>query len=114
MTDKFEAAEEPGSRNVAGLLAVVFAVAVFLLFRWSTSSSTSMTGIVESSGTISVARIKGGTREAASVRLADGRIVEAYVVSGGPLSKGDAVYLVEQRRVLGGPVYQVVEKAVRR
>jgi hypothetical protein len=108
MTDKFADLEAPKSRVTSALLALFVAFGLFLFFRWSGSTSLPVTGVVESTGTISVAKIQGGTRKQASVRLEDGRLVFAYVVSGGPLAEGDRVRLVEQRRPLGGPVYQVV------
>ena len=83
---------------------------MFLLFRWSGSEPRRLAGVVESTGAISVAKIQGGTREEASIRLSDGTLVFAYVVSGGPLSEGDRVLLLEAHRPLGGPVYQVVGK----
>jgi hypothetical protein len=110
MTDRFADVEVPKSRRIHGVLAVVLIVGVFLLFRWSGSEPTRLAGVVESAGPVSVAKIQGATREQASVRLADGTLVLAYVVSGGPLSEGDRVLLLEANRPLGGSVYQVVGK----
>lgn len=114
MTDKFADLEQPKSRTFFDVLVLALIVGVFLLFRWSGSEPRRLDGVVESTGTISVAKIKGGTREEASVRLADGTLVFAVVVSGGPLSKGDKVLLLEASRPLGGPVYQVVGKRPQR
>ena len=113
MADKFADLEEPKSRNVLGLLAVLLIVGIFLLFRWSGSAPRRVSGIVQSAGAIAVGRIGGGTQESATIRLADGTIVIAYVVSGGPLAPGDSVNLVEEHRPMGGPVYQVVGKEPR-
>ncbi|WP_036164657.1 hypothetical protein [Noviluteimonas dokdonensis] len=110
MTDRFADVEEPRSRIAVGILAAVLIVGVFLLFRWSGSEPRRLVGVVESTGSISVAKIQGGTREEAAVRLADGTLVLAHVVSGGPLSEGDRVLLLKAQRPLGGPVYQVVGK----
>ena len=110
MTDKFEAVEEPKSRFIFGVLAVMLVVGVFLLFRWSGSEPRQVSGVVESTGSVSVAKVQGGTREEASVRLADGTLVFANVVAGGPLSKGERVLVLAQDRPLGGVVYQVVGK----
>jgi hypothetical protein len=110
MTDKFEDAEAPKSHLGRGVIATMLIVGVFLLFRWSGAEPRRLAGVVESTGAVSVATIQGGTREEATVRLADGALVLAYVVSGGPLSKGDQVSLLVQDRLMGGPVYQVVGK----
>jgi hypothetical protein len=108
MADKFADLEPSKWRNVFPILAVVLVVGAFLLFRWSGSAPVQVSGVVESAGAVSVAKISGGTRERATVRLTNGAVVFAFVASGGPLSPGDRVTLLEERRLLGGPVYQIV------
>ena len=110
MADKFAKLEQPKSRTLAGVLAVLFIVTVFLLFQWSGSAPTQLHGVVESAGAINLGRTSGGTRESAMVRLDDRTLVKAYVISGGPLTSGDKVALLEEHRLLGGPIYQVVAK----
>jgi hypothetical protein len=110
MTDKFADLEPPKPRFGLGVIAVVLIVGMFLLFRWSGSEPRRLSGVVESTGAVAAAKIQGATREEATIRLADGTLVLAYVVSGGPLSKGDQVSLLAQDRLMGGTVYQVVGK----
>jgi hypothetical protein len=113
MSDRFEEVEEPKIRVARDMLIAGLIVCTFLLLRFSAWGPKQATGVVESSGAISVPKIAGGTREEAYVRLADGTLVFAYVVSGGPLSKGDKVFLLETHRLWGGAVYQVVGKESR-
>jgi hypothetical protein len=111
MTSDFD---EPRKK---GLLGVVVGACVllglFLAIRMPSGAPINLVGVVQSSGSISVAKIQGGTREAASVVLSDGNVVTAHVISGGPLSPGDKVRVLEQRRMLGSSVYQVVAKEIR-
>ena len=96
---------------VGGFSVIVLIVVFFVVFRWPTAAPKPVTGTVESSGTVSVAKVSGATREAASIRLDDGRLVIAQVSAGGPLSPGDKVRILEQSRVFGQPAFQVVAKA---
>jgi hypothetical protein len=97
--------------SVFGALFVLIAIGVFfILMRWPAAAPRSVTGIVQTSGAVSAARIDGGNREAASVRLDNGNLVIAQVGAGGPLAPGDKVRLIEQSRFLGGPAYQVIAK----
>ncbi len=102
-----------------GGVAVMLAFAV--LYNQATVSTRKVIGIVQSAGPISVAKVQGGTREAASVRLADGHVVLAYVdygtqltagdsvtLSTARLTAGDAVTLLEQSHVWGPPGYEVI------
>ena len=115
MKDKFATLESRskagtiiGVLSIAGLIAVMYA-----LFWCPAKAPRSVTGTVQSSGAVSVARVSGATREAASVRLDDGTVVTAQVAGGGPLAPGDRVRLLEQSRLLAGPAYQVVSKVSR-
>jgi hypothetical protein len=110
MSDKFAALEESKWRIALAVLPVLFLLTVLILFQWSGAPSNAATGIVESAGAVSVARISGATREAASIRLSNGSLVIAQVLSGGPLAPGDHVRLLEEHRIIGGPAYQVVAK----
>ena len=112
MSDKF-ARLEYGPRVGAafGVLVVLALIGIFFsLMRWPSGAPRQVTGTVQASGAISAERVAGGTREAASVRLESGNLIMAQVAEGGPLAPGDKVRLVEQSRLLGGPVYQVVAK----
>ena len=116
MKDEF-AALESQSRvgTIIGVLSIAVAIAVmYVMFWWPAKAPRSVTGTVQASGAVSVARVSGATREAASVRLDDGTIVMAQVAGGGPLAPGDRVQLLEQSRLLVGPAYQVVSKTSRR
>ncbi len=112
MKDKFAALESPSWPGVlvGGFSVIVLIAVFFVVFRWPTAAPEPVTGTVESSGAVSVARVSGATREAASIRLDDGRLVIAQVGGGGPLSPGDKVRLLEQSRILGEPAFQVVAK----
>jgi hypothetical protein len=50
----------------------------------------------------------GGNREYASIKLQSGTIVLARVVSGGVLSVGENVKVLEQKRFIGPAIFQVV------
>jgi hypothetical protein len=110
MRDKFADLEEPKSRTLVGALLGLVFVSLFLAFLWSGSAPRHTQGIVQSSGWISVARIAGGTRQAASVRLSDGGLVVAAVVSTQSVRPGDSVEVLVEPRLLGPPAYQVVGK----
>lgn len=111
MTNDFH---EPRKKGLLGVVVgACVLVGLFLAIRMPSGAPVSLVGVVQSSGSISVAKIQGGTREAASVLLPDGKVVTAYVVSGGPLSPGDKVRVLEQPRALGDSVYQVVAKETR-
>jgi len=112
MKDNFAALEDRskvgtiiGILSIAGIIAVMYA-----MFWWPAKVPRSVAGTVQSAGVVSVARVSGATREAASIRLEDGTVVTAQVASGGPLAPGDRVRLLEQPRLLVGPAYQVVSK----
>jgi hypothetical protein len=110
MTDKFADLEEPKFRRWVGVVVVALLLAAFFVFRWSGSTPNRVAGVVEATGPVSVARVSGATREVASVRLGNGLVVSAPVASGGPLSPGDKVILLEEPRFLVSPAYQVVGK----
>ena len=116
MRDKFANCEEPSRiGTVVGALMVCAVIGVFfLLFRWPAAAPESETGVVQTSGAVSVSGYKGGTREAVSVRLDNGKFVMASVGSSGPFAPGDKVRLIEQSRFVGGPAYLVVAKEASR
>jgi hypothetical protein len=70
-------------------------------------------GTVETSGPISMGRYSGGTRELARVRIDRGQVVNAFVVSGGPLLPGDRVILLERVTTVGPKRYSVISKSPR-
>jgi hypothetical protein len=111
MTDKFAAIEPSKVDVLAGVLAACLVVGGgFVLLNWSGSTPRPLSGVVQSVGPISVSRVHGATQEAASVRLPNGSLVTAYVASGGPISPGDTVRILEQPRLVGWPSYEVVSK----
>lgn len=121
--------ERSPSRRLAGIVAVVvvgiavLALGLAIEYYPAISPVRKVVGIVQSSGTFSLGKINSGTHETASIRLADGNVVLAYVNFGGtlpagegatlfsgPLSAGDAVTLLEQPRLLLPPSYEVIAK----
>jgi hypothetical protein len=98
------------SKEVKGIaLAVVLLAAVASWAFWRTLTSGAMvSGIVVSTGAVSVGRVCGGTREVASVRLPDGRVVYASVDSGRPLLQGTHVSLQKQGSQCNPVTYEVV------
>jgi len=125
--------KEPwNARHLVGIIAIavvtVAALALGLAIEYypAISPARRVVGVVQSSGAISLGKINGGTRETASIRLADGNVVLAYVnfggplpagegstLSSGPLSTGDSVTLLEQPRLLLPPSYEVIAKNTR-
>jgi hypothetical protein len=125
--------KEPwNARRIAGTITVVVvAVAVLALglaieYYPAIAPARKVVGVVQSSGTFNLGKINSGTHETASIRLADGSVVLAYVNFGGtlpagegatlpsgPLSAGDAVTLLEQPRLLRPPSYEIIAKNTR-
>ena len=97
-------------KTIVGIIAAVLFVGLFLASRWPASAPRSLTGTVQNSSSVGVARVQGGTQSAASVRLSTGNLVTEYVVSGGPVAPGDKVRLLEQTNLFGAPAYQIVAK----
>ena len=110
MSDKFADLEEPKSRSKLFFMIALVLFGIFVVYRWSTSDFQPLHGKVESVDTASVAKASGPAVETASVRLSDGSLVEAEVVSGGPLSIGDQVRLVVRPASALGTPYEVVAK----
>jgi len=101
---------DASKKTIVSVLVLVLFFGLFLASRWPASAPRSAIGTVQTSGAVSVAKAQGGTQAAASVRLSTGNLVTAYVVSGGPVAPGDQVRLLEQSRLFGAPVYQIVAK----
>jgi hypothetical protein len=95
------------ARATAAIIALLFFVAASV-FNRAEPTGNQVAGIVLSSGAIARGKAQGGTREAATVRLPSGRIVSAMVISGGPLSPGAHVTLLERARLVGGPTYDII------
>jgi hypothetical protein len=110
MQDKFAQLERPSFSTLSKAAWLLLFVAAFLGLTWSGAEPTRANGIIESVGSASYGRVHGGTQAAASVRLTDGTVVVASIVSGGPYASGDSIRLLKERRWLGGAVYQVVAK----
>jgi hypothetical protein len=110
MRDKFAQLERPSFRTLSKVAWFLLFVAALLGLTWSGAQPTQANGIIESIGSASYGRTHGGTQAAASVRLGDGTVVVASIVSGGPYVPGDSIHLLKERRLLGGAVYQVVAK----
>jgi hypothetical protein len=110
---------------VVGALAVL-ALGVAIEYYPAISPPQKVAGTVQSVGTFNLSKVNSGTHETASIRLADCNVVLAYVnfggtlpagegatLSSGPLSPGDAVTLLEQRRLLRPPSYEVIARNTR-
>ena len=110
MSDKFAELEEPKSRSkmVFGLGIVI--LVIFAIYRWSTTDWQPLHGTVESVGASSITQTSGPATANASVRLPDGSLVEAEIISGGPLTVGDQVRLVVRPNSAIGTPYEVVGK----
>ena len=92
-------------------VGLILFLAAFLALHWPASSPERLQGVVISRGAVSVARIKGGTQESASIRLETDEVVIASVEPGiGPLQSGENVSVLMQSRLLGGPVYRVISR----
>jgi hypothetical protein len=114
--------EESSASLIGVLVAIAIAVVIsVVLFMQPTPAptirapATELTGVVQSSGPITLSRSMGGTRERAMVQLSDGSVVPALVGAGGPLSPGDRVVLSPFTAPtagfgLGLPQYEVVAK----
>ena len=103
--------EESPKLSFAGL---VFALCAFVAFYFArampSGDPTSTTGVIEITGNVSYTKQPLGTSQAASVRLSNGAVVYAYVISGGPYSPGDSVAIRQQQYLIGPPSYQVIAK----
>ena len=110
MSDKFADLEEPKSRSRLVLVLAVVLLGILVVYRWSTSDFQPLHGKVESIDAPGIAKASGPGVETVSVRLPDGSLVAAEVVSGGPLSVGDQVRLVVRPATTVGTPYEVVAK----
>ena len=110
MSDKFADLEESKFRKklIFGIVIVLFVILVG--YRWSKSDWQPLHGKVESVDTSSIADASGSAVQTASVRLSNGSLVVAEVVSGGPLSVGDQVRLVVRPASATGNPYEVIAK----
>jgi len=110
MRDKFADLEEPKFETAKLFFGLLVLLAIFLAYSWSGATAVTVSGVVQSAGSATFGKIMGGTRQIASVRLADGTIVQAYVVSDNLVSPGDNVELLQEHRLLGGSTFQIVAK----
>ena len=97
-------------KQVLSSLLVLLLVVAFLFFAYGNARSPgqNVPGVVLSSGATSFSGVGRGTREVALVQLSSGRTVSALVISGGPLSRGTRVTLLERSRLWGGQAYEVI------
>ena len=110
MSDKFAELEKSKSHSKFALVLGVVLLGIFAVYRWSTTDWQPLHGSVESLNASSVASVSEPKVETASVRLPDGSLVEAKIVSGGPLAVGDQVRLVVKPAASTGTPYEVVAK----
>jgi hypothetical protein len=98
-------------QNFVGFLGLLVIAAVFLAPKLPWGASHTVDGIVESAGPLNFGKYSGGgVREVATVRLSNGQIVTTGVSSGGPLSPGDHVAVLEQPHLVGPSAFVVVAK----
>ena len=110
MSDKFADLEESKSHSRFALVLGVVLLGIFAVYRWSTTDLQPLHGSVESVNKSSIASVSRPQTEIASVRLPDDSLVEAEIVSGGPLAVGDQVRLVVKPAASIGTPYEVVAK----
>jgi len=105
-------------RNARTVLAIVVICALLVLvltmkYYPGLVPSRTVVGVVQSSGIVPAAGENQDGLEVATIQLADGDMVLADVIFGGPLSRGDVVTLTEQPRLLNSPNYEVMAKSSR-
>jgi len=96
-----------GAKGIALAVALLTAFASFELWRLS-SSRAIVGGVVISTGAVSIGKGCGGTRQLASVQLADGRMVYASADAVRPLAPGTRVSLQKQWWPCDSGAYEVV------
>ena len=101
----------PHQLAIAGLCAVV--VIAMLLGEaanmWFSSEQVAH-GVVVSVGSVGLAGACGGTHAVASVRLSNGRVINAVVVAGGPVSQGAQVTVRQHSFLCNPAAYEVVAR----
>ena len=111
MGDPFAKLERPSLSTVLRVIGLFVLVAYALAYGWIGNEAVPVTGVVQSVGPSSFGKYQGGTQQAASVRLADGSLVQAYVISGGLVSAGERVQMYKEARLFGAmTTYQIVAK----
>ena len=110
MKDKFADLEEQKARTWPAAVGLLLLVAFLFAYKWSGATAEKVLGTVESTGTISTAKVEGSTQEAARIRLDNGEFAMAMVASGGPLRSGDRVIVLKEARLFGAPAYVVTSK----
>ena len=100
------------TRSIMSVAFIFTLLALVLTIQYYPGSPRARTvlGVVRSSGAVAASGVNGGVREVATIKLVDGNVVLADVLSGGPLSAGDAVTVLAQPHMFGMPSYEVVVK----
>jgi hypothetical protein len=98
-----------------GLMLVGIGAATIQTFRRSNGPYREIDGVIESFGVVPTRgwNLRGANLVIASVRLANGNLVSAYVTIGTPLPSGSRVLLREYPQNFGQPEYSVVAQLSR-
>ena len=101
MKDKFADLEEPKSRTLRVVIAVIVIIAVISAFGLFNPKPIKLSGVVESLGSAN------STTGQPSVRLDDGTLITVSRTGNPPIAAGDRVVVVEQRKLFGRPSYTI-------
>ena len=83
---------------------------ICLLASWPSGNPRYISGVVISTGPVSVSRLSGGTAEGVSIKLSDGRNVTVIRGSHSKLlHQGDSVRMIEQNSLFAPPAFGLVE-----
>ena len=100
-----------GSIKFFAGLAIGFALLIlWWLANWPSGDPKHFSGIVTSTGPVSVSRLAGGTAEGVTIKLGDGRIVTVVHGSHTHLLKvGDTVRVIQQDSLFAPPGFGLDE-----
>ena len=110
MGDKFASLERPSANTLLRVFGLIAAFVLFLAYTWSGATPVRISGVVQSAGTSSAGKLRGGTQQTALVLLNDGKLVPAYVASTSLVSPGDKVNVLKEHTLLGTFTYQIASK----
>ena len=97
-------------RQVAGAAIIVVLAALWGLFSSGILSSGKIVkGVVLSAGPYSTSGVCGATQQIASVRLSDGRVVQALVLQDDHIQPGTPVTLREESLSCNPTAYEIVD-----
>jgi len=88
--------------SIAAIIAGIFLGNYYIRVR--PPAQRQVIGTVQS---LNPLKSRNGAREMVSVQLPSGEVVTVLLASGGALTRGDRVTLIEQPRILGNPNYKI-------